>query len=124
MGDFSYDNPKYGSKKVTFLGKLGANAASNTAQARFATYCNAKITEVYALGDAAGTAATSGWTIKKGTTSVGALVVGTTNTAGVMKAASLTDQTFTSTDVLNITNIGSDTQQSAWVYVVWQEAFA
>ena len=121
---FSYDDPKYGSQKVSFVGKLGANASADTAQGRFVTYCNAKVTEVVAIGNAAGTADASGWTVKKGTTSCGSLVVGTTATAGVIQAASLTDQTFTSTDVLNIHNIGSDTQQEAFVYVVWQEAFA
>jgi len=124
MGQFSYDDPKYGSQHVTFIGKLASTDSADTVQARFATFCNAKITEVIAIGGTQGTNAAAGFTIKKGTTSVGVLTLGTTATAGVLRAASLTDQTFTATDVLNIHNVRSETNATAWVYVVWQEAFA
>ena len=117
-----YDNPNFSGIHVVGLGLLTANASADTAQGRFASYMDAKITEVHCVIQGLGTADASGWTIKNGTTSVGTITQGTAAT-GTIAAATLTDQPFTATDVLNITNIGSDTTQSAFLFVTYQENF-
>jgi len=117
-----YSSPNFSGNHIVCLGKIDSNASVDTSQAKFAAYMNAKVTEVFVVVQAAGTATDAGYTIKKGTSSVGAITVGTA-AAGSIKAADLTDTNLTSTDVLHIHNITSDTQQEAYVYVVYQERF-
>ncbi len=118
----TYDISRWDVKHLTYVGKL-TNSASAATLARFSTYMTAKITEVFAIiHNGAGTNAASGWTIKKATTSIGAIAG--TDAAGSIVAASLTDTAVTSTDVINIENTRSDTNMQGFLYVIWQETFA
>ncbi len=117
-----YDNDSLDIIHETNLGLIGSNAAAETVLARFATYMNAKIIEVSLIQHGLGTADEAGWTILNGTTSVDEIVCGT-QAVGTISRATLTDIDFTSTDVLNIANITSDTTCSAFITVTWQERF-
>jgi hypothetical protein len=118
-----YDDPQYNVDKEMCLGnEVDSNAAADTAQAYFSPYVKAKVKEVYGVVGAAGTAATMGYTIYKNTTSIGALVLGTED-AGTKVSADLTDTDFEATDVMKLTNIGSDTQMKASLFVVYQDMF-
>lgn len=118
-----YDDPVYGVDHTVSLGKVGSNAAAATVMAYFSPFAACKIKEVQAVIHAAGTAATMGWGIYKGTTSIGSLTAGTNAAASVL-TATLADTDFAATDYLALKNIGTDTQLEGWITIQFQEKFS
>ncbi len=120
----TYDASRWGAIHICGLGKVAANVANTNPVARFAAFTTGKVLDVFTLiHNGAGTDVTSGFTIKKGTTSIGAIAC-SSGAAGTIAAATLTDTDITSTDVINIHTTRSDTNLQGFLYVIWQEKFA
>lgn len=118
----AYTDDRYGTLQALTYADVDSNATAASVQVAHYFASKSKVTEVRGYIKAAGTGTTAGYTIKKGTASIGVLTLGT-NTAGQFIAASLTDTTFSSGDELSLCNVTSDTQMTADLQVDYQEAF-
>lgn len=119
----SYSDGRFGTKQILYLGAPGLNATAASTQLAFKTATAIKLTEARGYITAAGTADASGWNIYSGTSSIGALVIGT-NTAAQFVAASLTDTTIAAAGTVFFKNVNSDTQGSAIITLEYQETYA
>ena len=122
MSGGRYDDPRYGVAQSMYLGSLGLNASASTNQAAFKAHTKIKLVEAYATTHGTGTADASGWNIYSGTTSIGAVLIGTA-TGGATTAASLTDTTIASGGQVFLKNANSDTQGTGFVTINYVEVF-
>jgi hypothetical protein len=119
----SYSDGRFYTKQTAYLGELGLNASVTSVTVGMKAWSARKLTEVRGYITAAGTADASGWNIYNGTSSIGALVIGTA-TAGQFVDASLTDTTIAADGAIYLKNVNSDTQGTAMVTLEFQETFA
>jgi hypothetical protein len=75
MADYNYDAPQYNVRQLAHMG-LPATAAS-TSVAKFPAHCAMKIKRLSVIVGIAGTATGAGYDVLNGTTSVGAITLGT-----------------------------------------------
>ncbi len=122
MGHYASD--RYAAVHKFNAGRLVPTASGAAAEelARFRDFTATKILEARAHIRVAGKADTSGYTILNGTTSIGAIVVGTASATEVVDA-SLTDTDFDTDDDLVIQNIVATDTQSADITIHYQERF-
>src|SRR5512133_720831 len=125
IGNDSYSSARYSASRELACGNLAAttNNSADEAVFRHRFFTAVKVLEARANVMVAGKGATSKFNIYKGTSSIGAIAV-STNTAGVVVNASLTDTDCAATDDLTIkAAIATDTA-AACIALQFQEAFS
>ena len=99
-----------------------SNAAADTKQAAYTSWCKGKLLGARAVIGTAGTATTAGFTIKVGTTSVGTIVCGTTAALGAVEGT-ITATAFSKGGTVNAHNINSDDGLVADIFLLWERTF-
>lgn len=124
MGGERYTDPRYCAENALCLGRLTptVNGAADEEVARFRFFTKVKVKEVRATVKVAGKAGTSAFNVLKGTSSIGAVTLGT-SAAGSVIDASLADTDFDETDDLVLQNAVATDTCSAMIGVQYQERF-
>jgi len=124
MGGEKYTDPRFDVDQALCLGRLTPTVSGDAEEeiARFRFFTKVKVKEIRATIKVAGKAATSAFTVLKGTSSIGAVVLGT-NAAGSVVDASLVDADFDATDDLVLQNLVATDTASAMIGVHYQQRF-
>jgi hypothetical protein len=112
-----YDHPTYTVRQVAPI-KLPATAASTTVS-KFVAFTDIKVKSINAMVQIAGTTGSAGYDILNGTTSVGAITVGTT-AAATMLSAVTTDITLASGGYIDFKTKAASATGAAEAYVEFE----
>lgn len=104
---------------------IGSNSAADTVKASYQAFCKMKLIAIVGRVGTAGSGATAGFTIKNGTTSIGVLTLGI-GAAGTIVDVLIDEanQEFAKDEVVNLTNVTSDTAfVASELKFVWQRVY-
>ena len=119
----NYADPKYHVPMTDDTGALTLNATADSARKRIKKFAKWKLTAAKAVVVEAGLNTDDGFTVYKGTDSIGVITIGT-ETANSWVDGTITETTFESTDELTLNNVNSATAGQAQISLQWQHAFA
>lgn len=116
---FAYDNPKYLARHSSQLNCVAGTA--DTLAAKFLAFTAMKIKSITANVNTAGTAAGAAYTIYQGTTSVGALSMGTSAAAASVSNGISADITLAAGEYVSLHRIATyGAVMAAAVQIEWE----